>query len=129
MPIIVAINKIDKPDANPERVSTELLSHEIVVESLGGDTLEVEVSAPKKHRSRQAARGHRCFRPRCWNSPPIPTARRDGIVVEAQLDAGRGPGGHGAGPARHPAPRRLIVAGTAWGRVRALLDDRGEQVK
>jgi translation initiation factor IF-2 len=48
VPLIVAINKIDKPDANPNRVRTDLLSHEIVVESMGGDTLEVEVSALKK---------------------------------------------------------------------------------
>ena len=54
VPIIVAINKIDKPDAKPERVRSELLQHEVQVESLGGDTLEVEVSATKKIQSRQA---------------------------------------------------------------------------
>ena len=59
VPIIVAINKIDKPDAKPERVRTELLQHEIQVESLGGDVLEVEVSANKKTQSRQAARHDR----------------------------------------------------------------------
>jgi translation initiation factor IF-2 len=59
VPMIVAINKMDKPDAKPERVRTELLQHEIQVESLGGEVLDVEVSATKKTQSRQAARDHR----------------------------------------------------------------------
>ena len=59
VPMIVAINKIDKPDAKPERVRTELLQYEVQVESLGGDVLDVEVSATKKTQSRQAARDHR----------------------------------------------------------------------
>ena len=59
VPMIVAINKIDKPDAKPERVRTELLQHEVQVESLGGDVLDVEVSATKKTNHRQAARDDR----------------------------------------------------------------------
>ena len=59
VPIIVAINKIDKPDAKPERVRTDLLQHEIQVESLGGDVVDVEVSATKKTEHRQAARDDR----------------------------------------------------------------------
>ena len=56
-PIIVAINKMDKPDANPDRVRQELLSHEIVVEEMGGETQDVEVSATEEDRPRQAGRG------------------------------------------------------------------------
>ena len=58
VPIIVAINKIDKPDADPQRVRTELLQHEVFVESMGGDVLDVEVSALEGHQPRQAARNH-----------------------------------------------------------------------
>ncbi len=68
-PIIVAINKIDKSDADPQRVRTELLQHEVFVESMGGDVLDVEVSATKGHQPRQAA-GNR--------SPPVGSARAEG---------------------------------------------------
>ena len=74
VPLIVAINKIDKPDANPQRVRTELLQHEIVVESMGGDTLEFEVSAPRAPASTSCSRA--CSsRPRSSTSRPTPTAR------------------------------------------------------
>ena len=74
VPMIVAINKIDKQGADPQRVRTELLSHEIVVESLGGDTLEIEVSALKKTGPRQAARGDRAAGRGSGAYAPIPTA-------------------------------------------------------
>ena len=66
VPIIVAINKIDKPDANPDRVRQELLQHELVVEEIGGDVLDIEVSARPSSQSGQAARKPSCCRPRSW---------------------------------------------------------------
>ena len=65
VPIIVAINKIDKPDANPERVRQELLQHEHRGRELGGDVLAVEVSAKEQAESRQARGRHHCCRPKC----------------------------------------------------------------
>ena len=78
VPMIVAINKIDKADANPERVRTELLQHEVQVESLGGDVVDVEVSATKKHEPRPAARNDRAAgrnpRPQGQSGPRRPKA-------------------------------------------------------
>ncbi len=75
VPIIVAINKIDKADAKPERVRSELLQHEIQVESLGGDVLELEVSAKPEDQSRQAARHDRAAVRSSRASRPIRTVR------------------------------------------------------
>ena len=91
VPIIVAINKIDKPDAKPERVRTELLQHEIQVESLGGEVVDVEVSATKKTEHRQAAGDDRRCRPKSSTSRPIRSVPAEGTVIEAKLDRGRGP--------------------------------------
>ena len=103
--MIVAINKIDKPDAKPERVRTELLQHEVQVETLGGDVLDVEVSATKKTQSRQAARNHRPAgrnpRPQ-GQSEPSGRRHRD----RGQARSRPRPGRDRAGPARHPARRR-----------------------
>ena len=105
VPIIVAINKIDKPDANPERVRTELLQHEIQVESLGGDVLEVEVSAHEEDQSRQAARDDRAAggNPRSQGQSRPPGRRhRD----RGQARPRPRPGRDRAGAARHAEGRR-----------------------
>ncbi len=73
-PIIVAINKIDKPDADPTRVINELLQHEIVVESLGGDTQAIEVSATAEDRPRRPDRGHPAAGRGHGPARPTPTA-------------------------------------------------------
>ena len=105
VPIIVAINKIDKPDADPTRVRTDLLQHGIVVESMGGDTLEVEVSALQRTEPRQAARGDRPAgrgaQPR-GQSRPRRRRHRRGSAARSRPRPGR----DRAGPARHAARRR-----------------------
>ena len=90
VPIIVAINKIDKPDAKPERVRTELLQHEIQVESLGGDVLEVEVSAKKKTNLDKLL-DMIALQAEVLELKANPNRAAEGTVIEARLDRGRGP--------------------------------------
>lgn len=128
VPIIVAINKIDKPGADPQRVRTELLSHEIVVESLGGDTLEVDVSALKKIGLDKLLEAI-LLQAEVLDLKANPDRPAEGVIVEAKLERGRGPVGTALIQRGTLHVGDLIVAGSAWGRVRALINDRGEQVQ
>ena len=128
VPIIVAINKIDKQGADPGRVRTELLSHEIVVESLGGDTLEVEVSATKKTNLDKLLEAI-LLQAEVLSLQANPERPAEGIVVEAELDRGRGPVATVLVQRGTLRVGDIIVAGAEWGRVRALIDDRAEQVR
>ncbi len=128
VPIIVAINKIDKADANPTRVRTDLLAHEIVVESMGGETLEVEVSATKRINLDKLLDAI-LLQAEVLNLTANPDRPADGIVVEAQLDKGRGPVATVLVQRGTLHPSDIVVAGSAWGRVRALIDERGETAK
>jgi translation initiation factor IF-2 len=128
VPIIVAINKIDKPDANPNRVRTDLLQHEIVVESMGGETLEVEVSA-LQHLNLDKLLEAILLQSEVLNLQANPARAAEGIVVEAQLDRGRGPVATVLVQRGTLHVGDIIVAGAEWGRVRALIDDRGEHVR
>src|SRR5262245_62597136 len=128
VPIIVAINKIDKADANPTRVRTDLLAHEIVVESMGGETLEVEVSATKGINLDKLLDAI-LLQAEVLNLTANPDRPADGIVVEAQPDKGRGPVATVLVQRGTLRPGDIIVAGSAWGRVRALVDERGETAK
>ncbi|GBR44665.1 translation initiation factor IF-2 [Gluconobacter roseus] len=127
-PIIVAINKIDKPGANPNRVRQELLSHEIVVEEMGGDTQDVEVSALKRTGLDKL---EECIllQAELLDLKANPDRVAEGVVIESRLDRGRGP--VAAVLVQKGTLRRgdIVVAGAEWGRIRALLDDRGRQVK
>ena len=128
VPMIVAINKIDKQGADPQRVRTELLSHEIVVESLGGDTLEIEVSALKKtglDRLLEAI----ALQAEVLELKANPNRPAEGVIVEAKLERGRGPVGTALVQRGTLHLGDLVVAGSAYGRVRALINDVGEQVK
>ncbi|MEX0752668.1 MAG: translation initiation factor IF-2, partial [Xanthobacteraceae bacterium] len=127
VPVIVAINKIDKPDAKPERVRTELLQHEIQVESLGGDVLDVEVSATKKLNLERLLEviGLQAEILELKANPDRPA---EGTVIEAKLDRGRGPVATVLIQRGTLRVGDLIVAGGEWGRVRALLSDTGAQV-
>jgi translation initiation factor IF-2 len=127
VPLIVAINKIDKPDANPTRVRTDLLSHEIVVESMGGDTLEVEVSALKQLNLDKLLEAI-LLQAEVLDITANPDRPADGVVIEAKLERGRGP--VATVLVQHGTLKQgdLVVAGTAWGRVRALVNDKGETV-
>jgi len=128
VPIIVAINKIDKPDANPNRVRTDLLNHEVVVESMGGDTLDVEVSALKGTNLDKLLETI-VLQAEVLELKANPDRAGDGIVVEAQLDRGRGPIATVLVQRGTLKTGDIVVAGAAAGRVRALVNDRGEQVK
>ncbi|MGH6852710.1 MAG: translation initiation factor IF-2, partial [Methylocella sp.] len=125
VPMIVAINKIDKPDAKPERVRSELLQHEVQVESLGGETLEVEVSATKKINLDKLL-DLIALQAELLNLQANPARPTEGTVIEARLDKGRGPVATVLVQRGTLKVGDLIVGGAQWGRVRALLDDKGE---
>ncbi|MEY3080810.1 MAG: translation initiation factor [Pseudomonadota bacterium] len=128
VPIIVAINKIDKPAANPMRVRNELLRYEIVVESMGGDTLEVEVSALKGTNLDRLLEVI-LLQSEVLDLKANPDREAGGMVVEAQLDKGRGPVATVLVQRGTLKLGDIFVAGSAWGRVRALVNDKGQQVK
>jgi translation initiation factor IF-2 len=128
VPMIVAINKVDKPDAKPERVRTELLQHEVQVESLGGDVLDVEVSATKKTNLDRLLETIG-LQSEILELRADPDRPAEGTVIEAKLDRGRGPVATvlvQRGTLRHGD---IVVAGAEWGRVRALLSDAGAPVE
>ena len=127
VPIIVAINKIDKPDAKPERVRTELLQHEIQVESLGGDVLEVEVSAKEK-RNLDKLLDVIALQAEVLELKANPNRPAEGTVIEARLDRGRGPVATVLVQRGTLKPGDIVVAGSEWGRVRALVSDTGHSV-
>jgi translation initiation factor IF-2 len=128
VPIIVAINKMDKQSANPMRVRTDLLQHDIVVESMGGDTLDVEVSAIKGTNLDKLL-DTILLQAEVLNLKANPNREAGGLVVEAQLDKGRGPVATVLVQRGTLKLGDIFVAGSAWGRVRALVNDKGEQVK
>jgi translation initiation factor IF-2 len=127
VPIIVAINKIDKADAKPERVRTELLQHEIQVESLGGDTLEVDVSAKEK-RNLDRLLDVIALQAEVLELKANPNRAAEGTVIEARLDRGRGPVATVLVQRGTLKPGDIVVAGSEWGRVRALVSDTGHSV-
>jgi translation initiation factor IF-2 len=127
VPIIVAINKIDKPDAKPERVRTELLQHEIQVESLGGDVVDVEVSATKKTNIDKLLEMIG-LQAEILDLKANPTRPAEGTVIEAKLDRGRGPVATVLIQRGTLHVGDLVVAGAEWGRVRALVSDTGEPI-
>jgi translation initiation factor IF-2 len=125
VPIIVAINKIDKPDAKPERVRNELLQYEIQVESLGGEVLEVEVSATKKINLDKLLEAI-SLQAEVLDLRANPNRSGEGAVIEARLDRGRGPVATVLVQRGTLKPGDIVVAGSEWGRIRTLLDDKGE---
>jgi translation initiation factor IF-2 len=127
VPIIVAINKIDKPDAKPERVRTELLQHEIQVETLGGDTLEIDVSAKAKTNLDKLL-DMIALQAEVLDLKANPNRPAEGTVIEARLDRGRGPVATVLVQRGTLKPGDIVVAGSEWGRVRALMSDTGHSV-
>ncbi len=124
VPIIVAINKIDKPDAKPERVRNELLQYEVQVELLGGETLEVEVSATQKTNLDKLL-DLIALQAEVLDLKANPDRAAEGTVIEARLDRGRGPVATVLVQRGTLHVGDLIVGGSQWGRVRALIDDTG----
>ena len=128
VPIIVAINKIDKPAADPNRVRTELLHDEIVVESMGGDTIDVEVSA-KTGLNLDRLLEMILLQSEVLELRANPERTAEGLVIEAQLDKGRGPVATVLVQKGTLRVGDILVAGGEWGKVRAMLDEDGNQVK
>jgi translation initiation factor IF-2 len=128
VPIIVAINKIDKPDAKPERVRTDLLQHEIQVESMGGEVVDVEVSAVKKQNIDRLLEMIG-LQSEILDLKANPERAAEGTVIEAKLDRGRGPVATVLVQRGTLHVGDLIVAGAEWGRVRALVSDTGEPIE
>ena len=128
VPIIVAINKIDKPGANPEHVKQELSEHELIPEDWGGDTIMVPVSAKQKQGINDLLEMVLLVAEvKELKANPNRDAR--GVIIEAQLDKGRGPV---ATVLVQNGTLRIgdsIIAGTTFGKVRAMINDRGENVK
>jgi translation initiation factor IF-2 len=125
VPIIVAINKIDKHEANADRVRKELLQHSIVVESLSGDVQEVEVSALKKLNLDKLEEAI-LLQAEILDLKANPNRAADGVVVEAELNKGRGPVATVLVNRGTLRVGDVFVAGAEWGRVRALFDERGK---
>ncbi len=127
VPIIVAVNKIDKRDADPNKVRTELLQHEIVVESMSGDVLEVEVSATEKTNLDKLLDAI-LLQAELLELKANPDRPAEGVIIEAKLEQGRGPVGTMLVQRGSLKVGDIVVAGGAWGKTRALIDDRGDQV-
>ena len=128
VPMIVAINKIDKPEADADKVRTELLQHEVFVESMGGEVLDVEVSATT------GANLDKLLETILLQSELLelkanPNRTAEGVVIEAKLDRGRGSVATVLVQAGTLNTGDIVVAGDEWGRVRALIDDRGAHLK
>ena len=127
VPMIVAINKIDKPDAKPERVRTELLQYEVQVESLGGEVQDVEVSATKKLNLDRLLEAIG-LQAEILDLRANPDRPAEGTVIEAKLDRGRGPVATVLVQRGTLKMGDIVVAGAEWGRVRALISDTGANV-
>jgi translation initiation factor IF-2 len=127
VPIIVAVNKIDKPDANPQRVKTELLQHNIQVEDMGGETQAIEVSA-LKGTGLDTLEEAILLQAEILDLKANPDCRAEGAVIEAKLDKGRGPVATVLIARGTLKQGDIVVAGSEWGRVRALVNDRGETI-
>jgi translation initiation factor IF-2 len=127
VPIIVAINKMDRPEANPERVKQELLSQELVVESMGGEILAVEVSAKEKTGLDKLEEAI-LLQAELLELKANPDRTAEGVVVEAKLERGRGAVATVLIQRGTLRVGDIFVVGAEWGRVRALINDRGENV-
>ncbi len=128
VPIIVAINKMDKPDANPQRVKTDLLTHEVVVEDMGGETLAVEVSATKKMNLDKLEEAI-MLQAELLDLKANPNRAAEGSIVEAKMEKGVGSVATVLVQRGTLHVGDIFVAGAEWGRVRVLVNEHGKQVK
>ena len=127
-PIIVAVNKIDKPEADPNRVLQELLQHDVQTEEFGGDTLAVPVSALKRTNLDKLLEAI-ALQAELLDLAADPSRNAEGTVIEARLDRGRGPVATVLVQRGTLKVGQIVVAGAEWGRVRALINDKGENVR
>ncbi len=126
-PMIVAVNKCDKPDSDPNRVLTDLLQHEVIVEAMSGETMSVPVSALKRTGLEELTEAI-TLQAEMLDLKANPERAAEGVVIESQVDKGRGP--VATVLVRRGTLKRgdIVVAGTQWGRVRALVNERGQQL-
>ena len=124
VPMIIAINKSDLPGADPTRVRTELLSHEVVTEAMGGDVLSVEVSATKGTNLDKLEEAI-LLQAEILELAANPDREAQGVVIESRLERGRGPVATVLIQRGTLRVGDIFIAGSEWGRVRALLDDKG----
>jgi translation initiation factor IF-2 len=127
VPMIVAINKIDKPEAKPQKVREELLQHEIIVEDMGGEVQDVEVSAVKKTNLDKLLEAIQ-LQAEILELKANPDRATEGTVIEAKLDKGRGPLATVLVQRGTLRVGDVFVAGASSGKVRAMIDDKGRQV-
>ncbi|MFL6793845.1 MAG: translation initiation factor IF-2, partial [Sphingomicrobium sp.] len=128
VPMIVAINKIDKPEAKPQKVREELLQHEVIVEDMGGDVQDVEVSAKNKTNLDKLLEAIQ-LQAEILEIKANPDRPAEGTVIEAKLDKGRGPLATVLVERGTLRVGDVFVAGPSSGKVRAMIDDHGRQVK
>src|SRR4051794_40680263 len=128
VPMIVAINKIDKPDAKPQKVREELLQHEVIVEDMGGEVQDVEVSATKKTNLDKLLEAI-ALQSEILELKANPDRAAEATVIEAKLDKGRGPLATVLVERGTLRVGDVFVAGASSGKVRAMIDDHGRQVK
>jgi translation initiation factor IF-2 len=128
VPMIVAVNKVDKSDANPEKIRRDLLQHEVVVEELGGETIAVNVSAKTKTGLDKLEEAI-LLQAEVLELKAQADRAAEGVVIEAKLDRGRGSVATVLVQRGTLRVGDIVVAGTEWGRVRALMNDRGQFVE
>ncbi|NVO56853.1 translation initiation factor IF-2 [Rhodobacteraceae bacterium B1Z28] len=128
VPMIVAINKIDKPDANPDKVRTDLLQHEVIVEKMSGEVQDVEVSAITGQGLGELLEAI-ALQSELLELKANPNRAAQGAVIEAQLDVGRGPVATVLIQNGTLRQGDIFVVGEQYGKVRALINDKGERVK
>ncbi len=126
-PLVVAINKMDRPDANPARVRQELLSYEVVVEEMGGETQDVEVSATQRMGLDKLTEAI-SLQAEILDLKANPERAAEGTVIESRLDRGRGPVATVLVQKGTLRQGDIVVAGAEWGRVRAMLDDKARTI-
>ena len=128
VPLIIAINKMDKPGADPSRVRNDLLREDLVVETMGGDVIDVEVSA-KEGTNLDKLIEMILLQAEVLELKANPNRAAEGTVIEAKLDKGRGPVATVLVQKGTLKVGDIVIAGSEWGRVRAMIDENGKQVK
>ncbi len=128
VPMIVAVNKIDLPGADPEKVKMDLLNHEVVVESLGGDVLSVDISAKKKQNLDKLIEAI-LLQAEVLDLKANPNRSAEGVVIESKMEKGRGPVATVLISRGTLHVGDIVVVGQQWGRVRSLQSDQGIQVE
>ena len=127
-PIIVAINKMDAYEANPQKIETDLLQHEIITESMSGETQAIQVSALKKTGLKDLAEAI-VNQAELMELKANPTRNADGLVIESKIEKGRGAVATMLVRRGTLKPGQIIVAGEYWGKVKALIDERNARLK